>query len=250
MSRGATTLSRLWRGALWLLLFATAGLAGYGQVLTRYEETVTLAADGTAAIRIVLEPRGAGGLPVLIPAGPKTVRDLKVTGIAAAALRQVEKGGERYLELDLPPVLGAAKPIKVEYATDGYFKAGGRPGPFGNRPLRYRFVNVSFAAIDHFAATIALPEGHVFNAVSRFVPEPEKEGMVAPFAIVRAGGRIIGRITLPRLGLGQEVALACTFRAARRSKLMLVVLAILALAYLAFFRDLLKNGKKATAAKP
>jgi hypothetical protein len=244
------TMSKRLRGALWLLLFLAAGLAGYGQELARYEETVTLAADGTAAIRIVLEPRGAGGLPVLIPVGPKTVRDLKATGIAAAALRQVERGGERYLELPLPPAAGAAKTIAVEYAADGYFKAGGRPGPFGNRPLRYRFVNVSFAVIERFAATIVLPEGQVFNAVSRFVPEPEKEGMVAPFAIARAGGRIVGRITLARLGLGQEVALACTFRSARKSKLTLVFLALLALAYLVFFRDILRKRGKADAAKP
>ncbi len=233
-----------------LLFFLGMGLAGHAQELSRYEETVTLAADGTAAIRIVLEPRGAGGLPVLLPVPSAALRGLRARGIAPPGLRLIARGGNRFLALDLPPTIGAAKTIEIEYAADGYFKAGGRPGPFGNRPLQYRFVNVSFAAIDRFAAALVLPEGHVFNAVGRFVPEPEKEGMVAPFAIARAGGRIVGRIALGPLVLGDEVALACTFRAARRSKLILVILAILALAYLVFFRDLLKNGKKTAAAKP
>jgi hypothetical protein len=232
-----------------LLLLLGMGLAGYAQELSRYAETVTLAADGSAAIRLLLEFRSHGGPQLLVPVRHRSIRGLKAKGLAPGALRLVEKGGNRFLALDLPPAAAAAPRIEISFTVDGYFKADGRPGPFGNRKLDYRFVNVSFSGIGKFNAALALPGGHVFNAVSRFTPEPEKAGMIAPFTIARENGRIVGRIAIDGIGLGDEVALSCTFRKARRSPLLLFVLLALAIAYLVFYRDILKNGKNA-AAKP
>ncbi len=227
----------------WLLLLLGASLASFGQELARYDETVTLNAEGSASFRIVLEFRDWAGQQVLIPVAANEVHGLKAQGVAPAALRLIERGGVRFVALDLPQGAGAPGAVQVEYEARGYFKARGRPGPFATRPLAYRFVNVSFASIGKFSAAIVLPGGHVFNAVSRFTPEPEKAGMIAPFTIAREDGRIVGRIAVDEVGLGDEVTLACTFRAARRSPWLLFALLALAIAYLVFFRDVLKDGK-------
>ncbi|MCU0236232.1 MAG: hypothetical protein MUC72_04005 [Acidobacteria bacterium] len=232
-----------------LLFLLGMGLTGHAQELSRYAETVTLAADGSAAIRLLLEFRGPVVPRLLVPVRHRSVRGLQAKGLAPGALRWVEKGGKRFLELDLPATAAAAPRIEIAFTVDGYFKAAGRPGPFGNRALDYRFVNVSFSGIDNFSAALALPDGHVFNAVDRFIPEPAKAGMVAPFTIAQENGRITGRITLDGIGLGDEVALSCTFKKARRPPQLLFILLALAIAYLVFYRDVLKNGKNA-AAKP
>lgn len=249
MSMGAQAMNSGSIRCVWLFLFLGASLAGFGQELAHYDERVVLNVEGTASFRIIMEFREWSGQQVLIPVAAKGVRGLKAQGIAPAALRLVERGGERFVALDLPPGAAAPGSVRVDYEADEYFKARGRPGPFGTRTLAYRFVNVSFAAIGQFSAVIVLPEGHVFNAVSRFSPEPEKAGMVAPFAIARQDGRIVGRIAVGEVGLGDEVALACTFRAARRSPWLLFALLALAVAYLVFFRDVLKDGKGDTADK-
>ncbi len=247
MNAGANAMKRKAAGAVALLLFL--GLMGYGQQLSRYAETVTLAGNGSARIRLRLEFRGPSGPQLLIPVRHESVHGLDVQGVAPTALRLVEKGGNRFLALDLP-VAAAPAAVEVAFAVDDYFKAGGSPGPFGNRKLGYRFVNVSFAGIEKFSAALVLPSGYVFNAVSDFSPQPESAGMVAPFTISREDGRSVGRIAIDHIGLGDEVALSCTFRSGRRSKLLLVILALMALAYLVFFRDLLREKKDVAAAKP
>jgi hypothetical protein len=232
-----------------LLLILGAPVPARGQELSRYEETVTLAADGSARVRVILERRPGGGTPVLIPVRSALLRDVRAAGGGIPAPRPVARGSGHFLEIALPPAPGGAGTIEVTYAVDSYFPAGGRPGPFGNRKLDYRFVSVSFAAIERFSAALVLPEGWVFNAIGRFVPAPEKEGMVAPFAIARAGGRLAGRIELSGLGLGDEVALSCTIRSGRRSLWLLFALAILAAVWLVFFRDVLGNGRDRPAAR-
>ena len=248
MSAGTATVKWALTGAAALLVLLGAAMPARGQELSRYEETVTLAADGSARVRVVLQVRRGGAAPALLPlrAAPGPLR---TEGIDPASARVAQKGSGPFIELDLPPEAPPGRTIAVEYALPGYFQAGGRPGPFGNRKLDYRFVNVSFAAVDRFSASLVLPAGWVFNAVGRFVPEPEKEGMVAPFAIVRAGGRLAGRIDLSGLGLGDEVALSCTVRSGRRSPWLLLALALLAAAWLLFYRDVLRNGRNDAVAK-
>ncbi len=243
MSAGAGTVKRALSGVAALLLVLGAAMPARGQELSRYEETVTLAADGSARVRVFLEPRPGAGAPVLIPVRSAALRDVRAKGAGSPTPRPVARGNGHFLEIALPSTMGPASTgtIELTYAIEGYFKAGGRPGPFGNRKLDYRFVSVSFAAIDRFSASLVLPEGWVFNAVSRFVPEPEKEGMVAPFAISRAGGRLTGRIDLSGLGLGDEVVLSCTVRSGRRSLWLLLALAVLAATWLLFFRDVLRG---------
>lgn len=248
MSAGTTARKRALTGAAALLLLLGATMPARGQELLRYEETVTLEADGSASVRVVLQVRQGGTAPVLLPlrAAPGALR---AEGIDPAFARVVRRGSGPFIELDLAPESSPGRTVAVEYSLPGYFKAGGRPGPFGNRKLDYRFANVSFAAIDRFSASLVLPAGWVFNAIGRFVPEPEKEGMVAPFAIARAGRRLAGRIELSGLGLGDEVALSCTVRSGRRSPWLLVALAVLAAAWLLFYRDVLKNGRPGAPAK-
>jgi len=250
MNAGADAMKKIVFRAAALLLLSGLSLAGYGRELSRYAETVDLAADGSAAIRLLLEFRGREGPQLLIPVRYTSIRNLEAKRLVPGALRLVEKGGSRFLALDVPLAAAATPAVEIAFTVDDYFNAVSSPGPFGNRSLGYRFVNVSFAGIEKFTAEIVLPAGHVFNALSRFSPQPEKAGMIAPFTIFHAGGRSVGRIVVDRVGLGDEIALDCTFRSGRRSKLLLVILIVLALAYLVFFRDVLTNGKKIAAARP
>lgn len=231
------------------LLLALSAL-GSAAELSRYEERVDLAGDGSASVRVRLAFRGVAPPLVLLALPRPEVRELKATGPALASVRTLDKGDRRFLALELASGTVGPATAEISFSLAGYVQDGAQAAPYGNRRLGYRFVNVAFDRIDEFTATIVLPAGDVFNAVDEFSPEPEKSGTVIPFTISREEQRTVGRIEVKNVRLGDEVKLACTFRSGRKSKWLLFVLLALAAAYLVFFRDTLKEGKGSAPARP
>lgn len=225
----------------------------FGRELTRYNETVVLHRDGSAAVRLSLVLAGQAEPTILIPVRYAALLNVQAPGIAPAAVRQVENKGNYFVALDFGG--SGARPeapmaIEVSFQVKNYFASNGQSGPFGNRELGYRFVNVTFARIEKFSAELILPAGYVFNAISDFSPKPKKSGMASPFTISRRDGRDAIRLAVEDVKLGDEIALNGTFKSGKKSKLLLWVLIALAVAYLVFFRDILKNGKNVAGAKP
>ena len=72
--------------------------------------------------------------------------------------------------------------------------------------------------------------------------------MIAPFTISERAGGASGASSLT--GLGWAMKSPWTSAVLVTRSLLLVILVVLALAYLVFFRDALLNGKKTAAAKP
>ena len=221
----------------------------HGRELSRYDETVTLASDGSAAIRLSLTFAGQLEAGILIPVRHAALLNLQAQGMAENAVRQVDSKGNYFVALDfagngVPPTA-----VEISFQVKDYFANGGPPGPFGNKELGYRFVNVTFARIEKFSAELVLPGGYVFNAIDSFSPKPKKTGMTLPYTISRKNGQDIMRLAVEDVRLGDEIALRCTFKSTKKSKLLLLALIGLAIAYLVFYRDILKNGKSAAGTK-
>ncbi len=234
-----------------LFVFYLGALAPlYGQELLRYDETVVLQSDGSAGIRLSLMFAERVGAKLLIPVRHKSLLNLQAQGIAPAVVRQVESKGNYFVALDFAGSGVSPAAIRISFQVKNYFTSGGPSAPFGNRELSFRFMNVTFTRIEKFSAELVLPGANVFNAISSFSPKPKKSGVAFPYAISRKFGKNVCSISADDVKLGDEITLNCTFKSAKKSKLLLLVLTALAVAYLVFFRDILKNGKNASGAKP
>jgi hypothetical protein len=222
----------------------------YGRELSRYDETVVLHSDGSAAIRLSLAFADQTEPGVLIPVRHAPLLNLQAHGMAPAAIRQVENKGTYFVALDFAGSGISPAAIEITFQVKNYFESAGPSAPFGNKDLGYRFVNVTFARIEKFSAELILPGGFVFNAISNFSPKPKKSGMAFPYTISRKDGKNVASIAADDVQLGDEVTLNCTFKSTKKSKLLLLALIALAVAYLVLFRGMLKNGKNAAGAEP
>ncbi len=221
----------------------------FGRELSRYAETVVLHNDGSAAIRLSLAFAGRMEPETLIPVRQASLLNLKAQGGAPVAVRQVENQGNYFVALDFSGSGAPPTELEISFQVKNYFADNGQPGPFGNRDLGYKFVNVTFARIGKFTAELVLPGGYVFNAIGSFSPKAKKSGTAFPYAFSRKDGQDVVRIAADDVKLGDEIALTCTFKSTKKSKLLLLALIVLALAYLVFFRDMLKNGGNGAGTK-
>ena len=237
--------------AFCLLVFAPGLLAPiFCRELSRYDETVVLAADGSAAIRLSLTFADRTGSAVLIPVRHAVLMNLNAPGMTKGSVRQVENKGNYFVALDFAGTGANPVAIEISFQVQNYFENKGAPSPFGNKELGYRFVNVSFERIEKLSARLVLPDGFVINGIGNFSPKPKKSGMALPYTISRQDGKDVAGIAVDNVKLGDEITLHCTFKSTKKSLPLLLVLIALAAAYLFFFRDIIKNGKDAADPKP
>jgi hypothetical protein len=224
-------------------------MPNYGRELSRYDEKVILHGDGSAEIRLSLTVTDWTEPKILIPVRHSSLLHLQAQKIAPTAIRIVENKGNHFLALDLPGAGVNPPKIEISFQVENYFENSGSPAPFGNKELGYRFVNVTFERIGKFSAELILPAGYVFNAINSFSPKPKKSGTALPYTISRQNKKNIGGIAVENVKLGDEIALNCTFKNSKKSLTLLFALIALAVAYLIFFRDILKNGKNVSGTK-
>jgi hypothetical protein len=233
----------------WFVFCLGSFMQNYGRELSRYDEKVILHGDGSAEIRLSLRVTDWTEAKILIPVRQASLLNLQAQGIAPTAVRAVENKGNCFVALDFSGTGVTPAAIEISFQVKKYFENSGPSAPFGNVDLGYRFVNVTFERIGKFSAELVLPDGYVFNAISGFSPKPKKSGMGMPYTISRRDGKNIGRIAVDNVKLGDEIALTCTFKSGKKSLLLLWALIALAVAYLVFFRDILKNRKTVAGAK-
>jgi hypothetical protein len=222
----------------------------YAQEIPRYDETVTLNRDSSAAIRLFLAVADWSEPRILIPVRYPSLLDLQAPGFPPTAVRVLENKGNHFVALDFTGSGTRPTTIGISFRVKNYFAGGGQPGPFGNKDLGYRFVNVTFALIGKFSAELVLPAGYIFNAIGEFSPKPKKSGMAMPYTISRKNGKNIARMTVANVKLGDEITFHCTFKSTKKSRPLFFVLIALAIAYLFLFRDLLKSGENGAGGKP
>ncbi len=228
---------------LWLLGAALPSGAA-GPKVAEYGERVLLRADGSASVSLSLTVAALGANGIRIPVRHASLHSLDAQGPGPVGARVREENGLRFIQLAIPAVAPRPLTLRVSYEVKDYTGGGA-----GLRSLDYRFQNLTFDRIRSFRAILALPEGYIVQAVGEFLPKPAKAGAPPPYALFREGGRRGVRMGTTDVGLGDEIALQATFRHSRRSKPLFLVLLAAALAYLVFYRDILKNPRKGGGAE-
>ena len=188
-------------------------------------------ANGSRTVTLSIElPLGTPPTVTL----PLAHRGGRITRVApGSVIGRVESGaGAAHLVLENVP--GASR-VEVDLDVPGEPpKAGG----WGNRPFTHELVNTSPLAIASYKADLMLPEGYSVSTIDEIVPEASAK---TPLDLVREGSRRGVSLTTGQLEVGSRVVVRLHYRSDRRSPLLAGILAVLAIAYLVRFRDLVRK---------
>lgn len=224
-------------GALWLG-------ASEASTIERLREHVALARDGSARVeRTVVEGQPAGAR-LVIPIGVETLEEVAAEGCAVARATIDDSGGVRQLVIERGGGCPVNAPLTVRTTAVSFYDwAGTKPAGFGNRSVGYRFVNTQAAVIVHYECELVLPKGFVVSAVEDSIPAPSEKNPVPPFQIVRDGDRNGVRLLAQNLAMGDEALVRFKFKRDDKSALLLGGGLLVALAYLVWFRDLVRKPR-------
>ena len=219
---------------LLLLVLAIAAGPATGATVSGYREEIGLAADGSAAVRLLVDVSGAPGEEVRLPFGhPKAdLATLKATG-AAARVETIDGG--------LPVLVTALEsgkgPVEVAVSVPGFLDWK-KEKAFRNRTFSHELVNATTLTCGRYEGTYLLPPGYRVNTIVETVPEDGETSATRPYEVVRVDGRDGLKLTEPSLDPAHRVAAKVRFKPAVHVPLFPPLLLAVAAGWLWLFRDL------------
>ncbi len=205
-------------------------------------ERIALARDGSARVERTIVEGPHVGARLAIPIGVETLDEVTAAGCAVASATIDDGGGVRQLVLERGDGCPVNAPLTVRTTVASFYDwAAAKPAGFGNRSVSYRFVNTQPAVIAHYECELVLPTGFVVSAVEESIPAPSEKNPVPPFQVVRDGDRNGVRLSAQSLAMGDEGLIRFKFKSGDKSNLLLGGGLLVALAYLVWFRDLVRK---------
>jgi hypothetical protein len=235
---------RLMVQTLWALMTA-AGLAVAGQSLALHER-ITVRDDGSADIILSITRGGMSADPILIPCAYARVEALSSPDTTVVVHLQ-EDQDIQFFRLEAGGQEG--RPVTVRMIVPQYVDwQGKKRADFGNMTLTHIFRNTTSRTITTYQGDIFLPEWLTVTSVVSSIPAQTEKDAVSPFDILRDGARAGVRIRGRDIRPGDAAAITFRCKAAAKSPVLFGLLAIAGLAYLIFFRDVLKEKTNGSAA--
>lgn len=216
------------------------------QTIDRYTETVDIASSGDAIVTIDLDlPAGVAGA-VTIASGAGRIGAIEAaTLLSADAQRDLAAPDARVAEdgrvdVRLARAVDAPATLRLVARVRGAIDMSAAPLAHGGRNLRYRLVIPAALDVRRVDATLVLPPGLVVGNVDDLSPAPADTEVTPAY---RAGARDRRSSVTLDVAPRADVAVGMTIHARRRPNgpAITAVLAIIAGAYLWFFRDLART---------
>ena len=210
--------------------------------LTRYEETVLLEKDGSATVRVQCNlTQAAAGDTLLLPFAfaewPHSFsHDDKIQTVFEGKLH-----ARRQVALTLTQSITTSDTLHFSFRLLNLTPLG-KPATkdFGNYDLSYRVINVSAVPIASYTVRVVLPAGMVVNTISSSVPARANNAPTSPYTLEKFEGRHCLTLRDSTVFAGDHLALSFQAKAEKKSPWFIVVLTLIAAAYLFAFRDLVR----------
>lgn len=228
---------------------ADAAMTAVPDTLALLEETIRVGSDGSAEVEVtaVLGRGGGGGLllPFAFPAPQGFTPPSGPARFSDADAPQVLYLGHRVVSLDLLPGAQPGDTVRVLARVPSWYDMAGTRKAHGVHAVRREFVNTSRHVIAAATTRVVLPPGYMVQSVGDVVPKFDpKANPSPPFAIGTRDGRVEISQHAERVTPSGRMVLAFEMRAARRGVVALAAGLLLAVFYLARFRDILNPGKE------
>ena len=213
--------------------------------LTRYEETVLLEKDGSATVRVQLNvAQAAAGDTLLVPFA---FAEWPQNFSHADKIQSVFEGNlhaRRQVALALAQTVTANDTLRYSFQVPNV-TALGKPSAkdFGNYDLSYRVINVSAAPIASYTVRVVLPADMVVNTITASVPARAANAATSPYALEKFDGRHCLTLRDSTVFAGDQLALSFQAKEEKKSPWFIVLLILIAGAYLFGFRELVRTQK-------
>jgi len=236
---------RLLIQTLWALVGAAA-LAVAGPSLALHER-ITVHIDGSADIALVITRQGMPAGPILIPCAYAGIHDL-TSPDSGVVVRLQEDQDIRFFRVEAGEQEG--RPVTIRMVVPRYVDwEGMKRADFGNMTLTHTFRNTTPRTVTTYRGDVLLPEWLTVTSVVSSIPAQTEKDPVSPYDILRDGGRTGVSIRTRDLRPGDATAITFRCKPVEKSPVLFGLFALAGLAYLIFFRDVLKektNGSAAT----
>ena len=123
-----------------------------------------------------------------------------------------------------------------------------KPLEFGNRLLKYRFINTQLSEIANFSTEIILPDGYVITSVDETIPKLTEENPEPPTQLSTEGKNVSIILKASKLALGEQALVKLQCKPAAKSPILGIGLLCIGVLYLIFFRDLIQKPKDVAVA--
>jgi hypothetical protein len=121
---------------------------------------------------------------------------------------------------------------------------------FGNYTFKYRFINTMLPEINNFSSEIVLPYGYLVTSIDETIPKQTEDNPVSPFQVTNKGKNSSVIIKAAKLKLGEQSYVKMQIKSDKKSLFLFIIVIVVGILYLYFFRDLVspkvkpdENGK-------
>lgn len=217
-------------------------LMGAAPRIEAYQETFRMEADGSgrvaARVELAALPPGTWEVPLTTWRG---VREIKWSGVPGGVQVQPALDGQApCLRLLVGQGAAAAFVLDLDYqvpASKGAPKPKNQPP--GETGLAFRFLNGGKLPVADYDLKVLLPAGKMVHSVQEIAPKG-KGGEGAQVAYIREDGRLGFTLAAENLKFGDAASIKLISVDERKSPVVLIILGLVAVAYLIVFRDIVK----------
>ncbi len=176
----------------------------------------------------------------------KNVKIYDSSGEYIAPVKLISISGTNFISVN-SNYLKNYKTFEIRFTIDNFFNIDSTEvEDFGNYTFKKKYVNTTSNQLKDFKSEIFLPEGFVITSVEETIPKQGKDDPVSPFEISRNKNLNSVWIKSPVLKLGDQIFVKFRFKKETKSPVLFIILSLISLGYLYYFRDLIKpvNEKK------
>jgi hypothetical protein len=229
---------------LWTLM-AAVGLAVAGPSMALHER-ITVHIDGSADIALVITRQGMPAGPILIPCAYAGIEGL-TSPDSGVAVHLQEEQDIRFFRVDAGAQEG--RPVTIRMVVPRYVDwQGMKRADFGNMTLTHTFRNTTSRTVTTYRGDVLLPEWLTVTSVVSSIPAQTEKDPVSPYDILRDGAQTGVSIRSRDIHPGDAAAITFRCKPVEKSPVLFGLFALAGLAYLIFFRDVLKEKTHGSAA--
>lgn len=213
-------------------------------LINRYSEKLMLENDGNLKLDITFNLKSDSMHTLSLPLNFNN-KDVKILNYDSTIqdIKLEKNDGVKFIVIYFKGFSDSLIDYNLKLEVKNYFDFEKNKTDFGNYILSYKFVNFSSLKIRKIESYIFLPEKFVFTSVLETLPKQKSNNPEDIYVFSRENSRNYIKLKNSDLGIGDGIFIKFKFKMEEKSKIFLVILVFIAVGYMIFFRDLVKQKK-------
>ena len=213
-------------------------------IINRYSEKLMLENDGNLKLDITFNLKSDSMHTLSLPLNFNN-KDVKILNYDSTIqdIKLEKNDGVKFIVISFKGFSDSLIDYNLKFEVKDYFNFEKNKTDFGNYIFSYKFVNFSSLKIRKIESYIFLPEKFVFTSVLETLPKQKNNNPEDIYVFGRENSKNYIELKNSDLSIGDGIFIKFKFKMEEKSKIFLVILVFIALGYMIFFRDLVKQKK-------